>query len=433
MKLVARAWHLGVFRACVVLVTLVSPEPEMATGIARAPVALRFYPPGMIALARSIPITAAWTDSARWLFYVSGVLALFGLYTRISLAAFAVATLYLFGVAQLTGEVVHDMHLVWMLALLAVSPSGDGLSLDSVFGGRRLLGPRKRKSAYDLALGFARALLGIVYFFPGFWKLQTSGMAWITSANVVHQMHWKWAQWGGYLPPIRVDRVPWLVSLGAFCVVGFELGFGVVSLFPRARRLLAFCGFVFHQLTQVFFLITFTSLWAMYACLVLPVGTARSRGSRGPRGRALTRSSWPVVVVGGGIVLGAFVQGLRGQTQSYPFACYPTFAHMVGDEMPDIGLEAVTDERLVRLPGPRRSQSEWGMAWQIGGLFGTPASREAVRAFAAADLGKLGAPERTREIRVWLVYRSVDPDVARTRAVREIDRFSVSDLAARQR
>jgi hypothetical protein len=426
MKLVARAWHLGVFRVCVVLVTLISPEPEMATAIARAPAALRFYPPGMMALARSIPITAAWTDSARWLFYVSGVLALFGLYTRVSLTAFALGTLYLFGVAQLTGEVVHDMHLVWMLALLAASPSGDGFSIDSVFVGRGLLGPKKRKSAYDLALGFARFLLGIVYFFPGFWKLQTSGMDWITSANVVHQMHWKWAQWGGYLPSIRIDRVPWLVSLGAFCVVGFELGFGVVSLFPRARRPLAFCGFVFHQLTRVFFLITFTSLWAMYACLVLPAWKASSRG---PRGRALTRSSWPVVVVGGGLVLGAFLQGLRGQTQSYPFACYPTFAHMVADEMPDIGLEAITDEQKVLLPGPRRSQSEWGMAWQVAGLFGVPASREAVRTFAFADLGHLGAPAGTREIRVWLVYRAVEPNVARTRAVREIARFAVSDLA----
>lgn len=419
MKLVARAWHLGVFRVCVVLVTLISPEPELAAAIARAPASLRFYPPGMPGLLHLVPVTPSFADVARAAFYASGCLALVGLFTRPALVAFAVSTLYLFGVVQLTGESVHDMHLVWMLTLLAASPAGDALSFDALFAGRRLLGPRRPKSAYEVTLGFARALLGVVYFFPGFWKLATSGMAWITSDNVIHQMHWKWAQWGGYLPPplLRVDRVPWLVSLGAAGVVAFELGFGLVSLFPRARRPLALVGFAFHQATRVFFLITFTSLWACYACLVLP------GAKRGIRGHALSRGSLGPWIVGSLLLLGATHAGAQGLTQSYPFACYPTFAHRVGAEMPDIGIEATTEAGRGFLGAVPRSQSQWGMAWQIAGLFGRPASDEAVRAFVRDDLAKVQLPVGATEIRVWLVYRTVDPDVHAMRPVREIARF----------
>ncbi len=407
----AKAWHLGLFRVSVVLVTLVSPEPFMAAEVARAPSSLRFYPEGLALVRDLVPVTGSAVERSTIVFKLAGVLALCGLFTRVSLALFATTALYLFGVAQLTGEVVHDMHLVWMLALLTVAPSGEGLSVDALRRGklrlRRGLGPKRRDASYELPLLFARLLLGIVYFFPGFWKLRVSGLAWITSENVVNQMHWKWAQWGGYLPPLRVDLVPGLVNLGAACVVAFELAFVFAAFVPRTRRALAAGGFVFHQLTQVFFRITFTSLLACYTCLLVP------GAGRGARRRIFTKRTAGTWLVGSTLVCAAFFQGARGHTQAYPFACYPTFEYVLPDVMPDVRLEARTARGDVLLPRVARTQSEWGMAWQVSGLWGTPSRPEAVEAFARADLARLRAagkvPADVVRVRVLAVRTSVVP------------------------
>jgi len=275
----ARAVHLALLRVSVVLVTLVSPEPELARGVARAPSALRFFPEGLRLAATWLPVSPAAVEVSRAAYYSAGALALVGLFTRPALFVFGLAALHLFALCQLTGEVVHDMHLAWLLVLLAASPAGDALSVDARLARRRR--SRRRDPAYELTLGFARALLGVVYFFPGFWKLATSGLAWITSDNVRNQMHWKWAQWGGALPPVRVDLVPGLVEVGAACVVAFELGFFFLALAPRARRPLALGGLVFHQLTEVFFHIRFVSLYACYTCLVADGGRRGVRGRQG--------------------------------------------------------------------------------------------------------------------------------------------------------
>jgi hypothetical protein len=407
----AKAWHLGLFRVSVVLVTLVSPEPFMAAEVARGPSSLRFYPEGLSLVRGLLPVTDGAVARGTILFKLAGVLALCGLFTRASLTLFALSTLYLFGVAQLTGEVVHDMHLVWMLALLAVAPSGDGLSVDALLRGklrlRRAFGPKPRDASYEVPLLFARLLLGIVYFFPGFWKLRASGLAWITSDNVVNQMHWKWAQWGGYVPPIRVDLVPGLVNLGAASVVAFELAFAFVAFVPRTRRALAAGGFVFHQLTQVFFRITFTSLLACYTCLLVP------GPGRGPRTRLFTKRTAATWSVGTLLAFAAFFQGARGHTQAYPFACYPTFEYVQPDVMPDVRLEARTPRGDELLPRVARTQSEWGMAWQVSGLWGTPARPEAIEAFARSDLARLRAagrvPSDVTRVRVLAVRASVVP------------------------
>lgn len=427
MKISARLHDLALFRICVVGVTLASPEPEMACAIARAPAALRFYP-GWLSQLGHVPLSPSAMDVLRVLFYASGGLALVGLYTRLSLAVLTLAALVLFGVAQLTGEVVHDMHLVWMLAVLAVAPSGEALSVDRAFARgvslRALAGSKRPSASAEIALASARALLGVVYFFPGFWKLATSGLAWVTSDNVRNQMWWKWAEWGA-MPPLRVDRVPGLVEVGAGLVVAFELSFFALASVPRARRALALAGLLFHQATRAFFFITFTSLWACYGCLVFP--GARALG----RARAISRRTLPGLVVGCGLVSAAFVQGIRGETQSYPFACYPTFAARVGPEMPDVAVEIERDTGdRSWLPRARRTQSEWGTTWQIAGLFGRESTREAKLAFARAELVTTGIPPGTRALRLFVVLRSVEPGSATSRVVRELVTFSPSELSA---
>jgi hypothetical protein len=427
MRISARPLHLALFRVCVVAVTLASPEPEMACAIARAPAALRFYP-GWLSHLAHMPVAPSTVEALRIVFYASGGLALVGLYTRLSLSVLSLAALVLFGVAQLTGEVVHDMHLVWMLVVLAVAPSGEAMSVDRVFSRglslRALAGSSRPSGPAEIALASARALLGVVYFFPGFWKLATSGLAWVTSDNVRNQMWWKWAEWGA-VPALRVDRVPGLVEVGAGLVVAFELSFFALASVPRARRALALVGLLFHQATRVFFFITFTSLWACYGCLVFPGQRARGREN------LVSRRTLPGLVVGLGLVAAAFVQGIRGETQSYPFACYPTFAARVGAEMPDVAIE-IEGATGVRswLGRARRTQSEWGTTWQIAGLFGREATHEATIAFARAELATTGLPPGARAVRLFVVLRSVEPGKDEMRVVRELVTLSPSELSA---
>jgi hypothetical protein len=47
----------------------------------------------------------------------------------LAVAVAALAGFYVLGISQLGGSVTHNHHLVWLLALLAVSPCGDALSI----------------------------------------------------------------------------------------------------------------------------------------------------------------------------------------------------------------------------------------------------------------------------------------------------------------
>ena len=115
---------------------------------------------------------------------VACLTAIAGALPRTAMLTVTISGLYVFGLSQLSGAVIHDMHLFWLSALLAVSPCGDAFSLVR----------RKRAGAslaYGIPLRLARLLLAVVYFFPGYWKLATSGLEWITSDNLRNQLYWQ--------------------------------------------------------------------------------------------------------------------------------------------------------------------------------------------------------------------------------------------------
>ena len=124
---------------------------------------------------------------------------LVGYRSRLALGLVAVCGFYVFGLAQLGGAVVHDMHLVWFAAVLAASPCGDALS---AFDRAK----RERAVVYAWPVVMVRALFAAIYFFPGLWKLPESGLAWALSDNLQNQMYLKWFEYGGLTPPLRIDE-----------------------------------------------------------------------------------------------------------------------------------------------------------------------------------------------------------------------------------
>ncbi len=287
-----------------------------------------------------------------------------------------VSILYLFALSQLTGSVLHDMHLVWFASLLAASPCGDVLSVDAILARRRGAQlPSSPSVAYAWPLVTARLLLGLVYFFPGAWKLFGSGWAWVASDNLRNQMYWKWYE-HDWIPAVRIDGSPAMGHACAAAVVVFELSFVALAVAPKTRRVAAVGGLAFHFATQAIMRIGFFALWGAYVIL-FDWAWLEERPVQ-PHARPLGRA-WPLAPV---LLAAVLVQGARGQTQAWPFACYPTFQALAPAEIPDVVMTATfADGRTAPVPPFPKSQPEWAMAWALVGGRPNGPSPDALRAY----------------------------------------------------
>ena len=375
---------LALLRIAVGTIALVSPEPSIAQVVVSRPPGMWTAPEGLGWLGTFVPLEASTLAVATSALRVSAAMAIAGAFTRMSLAILAFALLYVFGAAQLTGTVTHDMHLFWFAALLALAPSGRALSLDGWARSAPLVGEAPSTES-TWAVATARVWLGLVYFFPGVHKLSTGGLAWITSSNLQNQMHFKWYEAGGVTPWPRIDRVPYLVNAAAAGVVLFELAMPFLVLSRRTRPWAIALGLLFHLSAGHFMDVLFPSLMVCYVVL-LPgdriVNAMRSPTASATPSSPASRAALACVAASFGLVI--VVQGARARTQSYPFACYPTFATLAPDEIVDLAVDVTDDTgatRTFRLP-KRRRQDEWGMVWRIAGLYGDALDRAKLTAFA---------------------------------------------------
>jgi hypothetical protein len=369
------AAQLAALRIVVPAMILVCPETRHAPEIAAGPAALRVAPEGLGWFVAHVPITPVVATTAQAVCVFSALCAAVGLKARHALVAMTLSAFYLFSLSQLAGAVWHDMHLLWMAALLAASPCDEALAYD-----RRGQPPPSDSTRYGWPLLFARLLLACVYFFPGFHKLATSGLAWALSDNLQHQLWWKWAQ-HGVRDPVRVDRVPGLLQAGGLFVLAFELSFPVLVLVPRARPWLAAAGVAFHVMAGLLFRIPFVSLWALYVVLIDPrrlVWWRRSAPAPAPAPVHAPAPAPALLVTGSLLVALAAVQGARGQMRAYPFACYPTFQWRVGAAIPDLLIELEMRDgsrevlRHARDARGYRTQRQWGEVWSLAGIHGHP-------------------------------------------------------------
>ena len=405
------AEQLAALRIVVPVMLLLAASGTDTARLAALPAALRQPPEGLVWFAAHVPLDPRMAWAARALLAFGALLTIVGIHARAGLALATIAGLYVFAIPQLFGTVTHGMHLLWLSALLAASPCDHALAWDA----RGKPAPPESRS-YGAALGYARALLACVYFFPGVHKLARSGLAWALSDNLRHQLWWKWAEHGA-VPTIRVDRIPGFLEAGGLCVLAFELSFPLLVFFPRTRPWAAAGGLLFHGAAQLVFRIPFASLWACYVILVDPRAVrrwlARRRGA--PLARAVDEAAGPWRIthaVGAVLVAGALVQGARGQMQAYPFACYPTFEWIAGAEMPDLRIVARapdgTERELEhgRDAVGRRDQRTWGEVWSLAGVT-APVREDRLRGYYMQNAFKRPDDVRVRFERVWL---PVDPD-----------------------
>jgi hypothetical protein len=402
------AYGLAALRIVVVAMLLITPELREAPALAAAPERLVAAPEGLGWLA-DFRFSPTLVLGMRLLAYSAGACALLGYWSRLSCAVLALAATFLLSFAERVGATLHAMHMLWLLALLAASRSGDVWSLDA--WGRAAPAP---SITYGVPLCAARALLGVVYFFPGLHKLLSGGLEWGSAANVSAIMYGKWFQ-HGQLPELRIDHYPVLLAIGGLGVLLFELSFIVLVLLPKTRLVAFGLGLAFHLSTRLFFFIDFPSLWGCYVVL-LP--WQRWLGPRTPAPREPV-ANWPraSLVVGGALLLGTSLQGARGQTQAYPFACYPTFEGLMQPVAPDLIVELVAPDghvsRLERDFGRYRTQQQWGTVYWLLGAYGQQPGDGPLRAFAREQAllrGGQQALDRAQSLRLLAADYSTRPE-----------------------
>jgi hypothetical protein len=285
-----------------------------------------------------LPISVSTVEPAAYLLQVSALMAMVGLGTRFFAPLSAVLAYFLFGVSLRYGLVGHGaLHPLWFATILAVSPCADALSVDAAW--RRFRGSKAsqpdRSRAYALPLRFMWLLLGVVYFFPGFWKFWHSGVDWFASNQIVHLMHSIWHRNAAFnpIPGFRLDSYPVLAGLSALGTIVFEIGFFLLMFDRRARVVAAASALLFHRSLGYFIRFGFPYLQAVLVILIdwdkvfRWIG-ARFRGSETsvPPPEVLKQKPGKVVLLIGGMLLaGNVVAGFAGQESGWPFSSYPTF------------------------------------------------------------------------------------------------------------
>ena len=407
---------LALLRIVVPLVILFSPELHSARALAASPESLGFVPDGLGLVSR-LPLGPDAVRALQVLAFSSCATGILGFASRASMLVLTLSAGLLFSLSQRQGAVLHDMHLFWLTALLAASPCGQAWSLDAWGKARPAASLR-----FGVPLALARLLLGLVYLFPGLHKLRVSGLGWIDADNVIGHMRAKWLE-HGHVPFVRIDHAPLLCAIGAAFVIAFELSFVVLAAAsPRTRWVALAAGLSFHAATQLLFFIPFVSLWACYvvlldgALLERVEDRLRERAKAPPLERTESSATLPAaaIVVGALLVLAVVVQGARGMTQAWPFACYPTFSHRQGAAIPDVVVEidtrGGTTARLTGREAATRSQTEWGRVFRLSGAYGDSPDESALRDHARrVVLGAALLPADVVRARLYRVDVATEP------------------------
>lgn len=382
------ALDLAVFRITLAVFLAWNESVWVADAAAELPEAARVAPTGVGWLVPLLCITPASVRAVRGVLWAACLTGGLGLFSRTSWTIASIAAFFVLLAPQLNGAVFHDHHLLWLAVVLAASPCGDALSIDAYLARRRGRPLPTHGRAHGAAIRVAWLVLGCVFFFPGVHKLATSGLAWVTSDNLRNQMWWKWAEDPATQPALRIDRYPTLLHFGAGATIAFELAFPLLVLQRRTRALAVMAALAFHAATEHFMGIRFTVLWVTYGVFVPWESLWRGLGRcRGGERRAVASGEHEVElerdrrglrrlgVVATSLLVGIVAAGALAVVNGYPFACYPTFAWIVPDHMPELevavvdgadGPRTVLERDLWRDPHAPR---EWATEWRVIGCY----------------------------------------------------------------
>ena len=269
-------FNLAVTRVLFYVAVLVAlPSRTVVESYAGLPSELLVAPNNGGWLLAQLPMNAGAVSIGYVVVLVSAILGLIGLFPRLASALFVVAAFYYLGVPQLYGKVDHIHHLLWIGAILAVSPSADVLSVQALWRAWRRtdtdrVDPLEPSLRYSLPLRFIWLALGLLYVSAGLAKYRFDGLEWLRPATLSYWLHLLWYQSGGYRPPLvtRPDQLTPVLVGGAAFTLAFETTFLLWIFIDRARPILAVAAIVFHNSTNFLMRIPFWTLQIIDLCLV---------------------------------------------------------------------------------------------------------------------------------------------------------------------
>lgn len=262
--------NLAIFRI-VIFVTLIKfINIPRIVWFSQMPEQLQFLPGNLGWVFNYLPVNAEVAKVTSILMLVFCFTGAIGLFSRTSALLVTILGFYVLGIPQLWGKVNHYNHLLWFPAILAVSRCGDFFSVDAVVAAwkradRGIVNPPTASRIYTLPLRFVWLLMGVIYFFPGFWKFWNSGYQWAWSDNLTFQMYRKWLELDGWTPIFRIDQYPLLNRTSGLWTIAWEISFVFLIFLPKWRPFAVLMGLFFHNMTQLFMRISF---WTLQACYV---------------------------------------------------------------------------------------------------------------------------------------------------------------------
>ena len=289
-----------------------------------------------------IPPETGTVTTLSTLLQVAALFATLGILTRITAPMTAILAIYVLCVPNLFGKVNHYHQILWIPLILSASPCGDALSVDAVIA--RIRGQRgwvpQRSTAYGTPLRAAALTLGIIYFFPGLWKLWAAGFDWFSAENMRLMLWHKWAERPDWLPPFRIDGHPMLLWLTGFGTILLELSFIVLMGRRWTRTLAVVAGVGFHASVMIFMNINFYTLVCTYVVLIdwaALFGIVKRRETPAVSSVPLPgKPGLAVLLVTGVLMAGNLFMGVTRNSDGWPFACHPTFAARRWSENVDI-------------------------------------------------------------------------------------------------
>ena len=347
--------NLGIFRIVLFTVLMVYVDIPQVVRFSGFPAELRVAPFGIGWLINILPINPIWATAASYLFIIACVGGILGFFSRTSAAIAAILGLYVLGIPQFFGKIDHYHHLLWFAAILAASPCGDALSIDSLMAARKKKTDETVASSavYALPIKFTMLLMGVIYFFAGVWKFVIGGFGWATGDTMKYILYAQWFRLN-WMPAFRIDQYPALYISAGMGVMIFELGFIVLLLFPRLRKFAAIGGLLFHLSVYLFAHINFWTLALCYVVFIDFEPLYRRMKKAYPKSTDAVSSirhatfamrhshqPKPVIIIGSSLLAINLLCGLA-LVDSWPFAVYPTFASVQEKYIQSLTISLVT-------------------------------------------------------------------------------------------
>ncbi len=255
--------NLALYRIVIFSAILIYTNSDTILRFAGLPEVLRSAPPGWENLINLFPYQDAIVSNFLILFKMCAILALVGFYTRFFGYVTVLLGIWLLGIPQFYGKINHYHHLLWFATIVALSPSDVVLSVRSLLTDTNQKYPFQPSRIYALPIRIIWLLMGVIYFFPGWWKWIIGGLDWALSENLTYLIYTRWYQLN-WLPALRIDHFPGLLKLAGIGVVLFEIGFIFLLFVPRIRRFLPIAGLLFHLSNFLILRINFWTLALTY-------------------------------------------------------------------------------------------------------------------------------------------------------------------------